>query len=506
MKSTFLHNRSLILFLFFSLVQVGLFNHEIWRDEGQYINIAVELSFSEIFEISRIEGFFPIHQLFIKIFYLMTNDKILSLKLFNSFFFLIFLIVLRNCNKIPILILILLLCSHPILTNYSIISRHYVALLPSISYLIFYENKSKQYENLNISFLILTGTFGIIISGCYVLINFKRFYFNLINLKENKYLLVVLSTLLISLFFVLPFVDRDWNTLVLRDFDQSIKLIYSILYSINFLHPIDRIDSIWHELQVYYKHNYIINLYNGLYLLTVCSFLIFNKKFSDFAFFFLISFSLTSFFLIIALTGYRHYFFISVILNFILIKIFFIDNIERSFFKNKINFFVFLFFTTTLVTNAIFSISYFYKEIRYNFSNGILVAKYIKENNIKCSEVISFPSPQASSWTPYIKGDCKPYQVRYNLFSGFHQLRMNKLPGEHDNFEKELIPFIEKNKNKYFVVACKHGQLKDLENKPCQKEIKILINKKIAKKENITEFTTNTLNGYREKFFILNYE
>ena len=73
-----LKKNSIYLLLFFSIVQIGLFNHEIWRDEGQILNISIELSFLEIFQISRIEGFFPIHQLLVKIFYLITNDKILS--------------------------------------------------------------------------------------------------------------------------------------------------------------------------------------------------------------------------------------------------------------------------------------------------------------------------------------------------------------------------------------------------------------------------------------------
>ncbi len=506
MKNFLLEKKSIYLLLFFSLVQIGLFNHEIWRDEGQVLNIAIELSFFEILKISRIEGFLPIHQFVVKIFYLITNDKILSLKLYNSLFFLIFLIVLKNSNKIPVLMLIFLLCSHPILTNYSIIGRHYLALLPSIFYLTFYENKSKAYENLNISFLILTGIFGIIISACYILVNFKRYYFYFLNLKNNKYLILVFFSLLISLFFVLPFVDRDWNSFVLRDFEESIKLIYSIIYSINHLHPIDRIDSIYHEQQVYYKYNYIIVLYNTIYLSVICGFLIFNKKFSEFIFLFLIGSSLILFFLIIALSGYRHYFFIAVILNFILIKVFFGDNIERSFLKNKFNFFVFLFFCITLFVNSIFSISYFYKEIKYNFSNGILVADYLQKNKINCSDVVSFPSPQAASWSPYIEGDCKPYQIRYNLYSGFHHLKYNLLPGEHDDFEKQLIPFIKMNKKKYFVIACKYGQLKDINNKPCEKEINFLIKNDLAKEQNITKFITNTLNGYREKFFILNYD
>ena len=162
-------------------------------------------------------------------------------------------------------------------------------------------------------------------------------------------------------------------------------------------------------------------------------------------------------------------------------------------------------FCTTLFVNSIFSISYFYKEIKYNFSNGILVADYIQKNKIDCSDVVSFPSPQSASWSPYIEGDCKPYQVRYNLYSGFHHLKYNKLPGEHDDFEKQLIPFI-KMKKKYFVIACKYGQLKDIKNKPCKKEINFLIENDLAEEKNITRFTTNTLNGYREKFFILSYE
>ena len=126
MKNFLLEKKSIYLLLFFSLVQIGLFNHEIWRDEGQVLNIAIELSFFEILKISRIEGFLPIPQFVVKIFYLITNDKILSLKLYNSLFFLIFLIVLKNSNKITVLMLIFLLCSHHILTNYSIICRHYL--------------------------------------------------------------------------------------------------------------------------------------------------------------------------------------------------------------------------------------------------------------------------------------------------------------------------------------------------------------------------------------------
>ena len=41
------------------------------------------------------------------------------------------------------------------------------------------------------------------------------------------------------------------------------------------------------------------------------------------------------------------------------------------------------------------------------------------------------------------------------------------------------------NKKKYFVIACKYGQLKDINNKPCEKEINCLASVTGAKRNSI---------------------
>ena len=52
-------------FVFFLLI-LSSYNHEIWRDEGHYIQIANELSFYKILTHSRVEGLIPTHPIILK--------------------------------------------------------------------------------------------------------------------------------------------------------------------------------------------------------------------------------------------------------------------------------------------------------------------------------------------------------------------------------------------------------------------------------------------------------
>ena len=126
-------------FLFFVLLSIslfGLFNHEIWRDEGKFVQISTELNFFETVKYSRYEGLIPFYTVILEILYYIFQSKIFALKFFNFFFFLITAIILFNKKELPPYLAFLVLSSYPILSNYLLVSRVYIMLVPSIFYLI----------------------------------------------------------------------------------------------------------------------------------------------------------------------------------------------------------------------------------------------------------------------------------------------------------------------------------------------------------------------------------
>ena len=82
------------------IIIISSFFHEIWRDEGHFIQMAKEMSLYELIIYFRVEGIFPTYPIILKTLYLFIQNEILVLKLFNILFYLLsFYILLKS--KVP---------------------------------------------------------------------------------------------------------------------------------------------------------------------------------------------------------------------------------------------------------------------------------------------------------------------------------------------------------------------------------------------------------------------
>jgi hypothetical protein len=67
-----------IIFLLICFVSA---KHELWTDEGYILISSVDYTLLELFDNYRYTGVFPLHNILIKIPYILTNNQILSLKI-----------------------------------------------------------------------------------------------------------------------------------------------------------------------------------------------------------------------------------------------------------------------------------------------------------------------------------------------------------------------------------------------------------------------------------------
>ena len=392
-------------FLFFVLLSIslfGLFNHEIWRDEGKFVQISTELNFFETVKYSRYEGLIPFYTVILEILYYIFQSKIFALKFFNFFFFLITAIILFNKKELPPYLAFLVLSSYPILSNYLLVSRVYIMLVPSIFYLILYENKPSKFVFLNMINLSMTGIFGLIFNFCYFVSNFD--YFKKYIFKRDFFLILLIITSTISFYFILPFVDREWNELRLPpSFYYLGALLYKIMYSTIFLHEIWSYENIWAVMpKSFLINNFLVIISLSLMILTVI-YLYLSKNFNELK---LLITTIILFFLFFSITthhSFKHYYLIFIIFSAICIKTYYLKVLNKKIsIKNIYNFvkyFTILFMFCSLILALVFR----KQSAAPLIHNLILVLNYISFFLI-CSFL-------------YIKKDFKIFYIIILLFS-----------------------------------------------------------------------------------------
>ena len=168
-------------------------------------------------------------------------------------------------------------------------------------------------------------------------------------------------------------------------------------------------------------------------------------------------------------------------------------------FINKNNQYLFLkniykkFFLISITLSAFISITFMYKDIFYNFSQGKNVADFLNKNKIECKNITSYPLTASDSWIPYLDKSCKPYQFGLDKYINFHD-DPAKHSSKYNNSELFLNPITE-----YIILRC---ELIDRNIEPCNTNFnyyKNLIN--YNPKNKVFYFNQKTLNGY-EKFIV----
>ena len=304
------------------------YNHELWRDEGHYIQIAKELSFLELIIHSRIEGLIPTHPTILKVLFPLFSNEIIALKFFNISFYALILFILIN-SRTPFFIIILFMLSYPIFFH-GIINRYYITLLAPVSYLILIDNKKNLYENLSFFLLSISGIFGLFFLFSYIISNFK---YELKRFSENK--LIFLVIFLISCFsffyYTFPYEGRNWNSIQINNSYEIFKSWYEFIFAHSYVHNIFRESNIAAEISIssiYSNFFSIISVlliyftFLTLYLKKETSLLIFSG--STFLIY-LLFFSITSH------HSFRHYFIFSAVIYLVNIKSLFINDKKFNF-------------------------------------------------------------------------------------------------------------------------------------------------------------------------------
>jgi len=461
------------------LAIIGSF-HEIWRDEGEHIQVATELNFKDLFLYTGYIGQSPIYHICLKILFFLLGNKIYALKLFNLIIFFIGATILIKSKNLPFLTKFLIIFSYPIFAEYGLINRPYIIFFPLLSYLILYKKKNKHFEVA--SLLILSGIqiFGLIISLIYLMSEYKVFiqYF-----KKNK-LIFFFSFLIVAIFilffyFPINLEPRNWANYEYNNILVSfLKILSAFFYIPDFNGDIIS----WQIINSNYKIRILIFFFSIIYLL-VFNFLLINNKDIKSIFFFNFSFVIFAFALSIQERGdYRHLFILYIVSLIIYSKNL---NVNKKDFMNN---FSKIILYINLINSFVFTVFFIFNEIKYNFSNGYEVYKYIQENHIKCSNIISYPNHSSNSWSPYLNNECKTYDVGNKKFSSFNYSNNNGL----QKFYSEHILSV---KNfKYIVTSC---------NSNCLEEEEYYLKSQLKNEiDKIIFFNKKVINNY-ENFLII---
>lgn len=495
-KNTNMLTKNTIYFsIIILLVSVTSFKHELWADEGYILISSIEFSFYEILDHYRYVGYFPLHNFFIKIIYIFSGNAIFSLKIITIIFFVISCLILSGIREIPLSIKVLILLTYPIAAEFSLINRHYIFFVPAIFYLILANQRKCGYVFLWLSFLNVSGPFGLIISFSYKICNYKLFFSYL--KKEKIIIFFYIIFAIICFYYLFPFdlenferkKFRLWNEYSIPKFEKIKYIISYIILSINYIPEIHKIDNIWSFYASNYKIVKIFLFISTLQLL-LTFYCLFNKDKKYFIFLFLIFVFFLLAFFIQPRGDWRHYFIFTVIFYAINLKLLFITKNNKNILLKKIYRKAFL---ISLITSVCLSITFLYKEFFYNFSQGKEVAYFVKKNGIQCKNITSYPPSASHSWIPYLDKSCKPYQFGLDKYTSFHDDH-TKHNFKYNNSKLFLNP-----KTEYIILKC---ELTDRYIEPCNANFNYyrnLIN--YNTKNKVFYFNQKTLNGY-EKFII----
>jgi hypothetical protein len=471
--------------------------HELWTDEGYILISSIEYSFYEILDYYRYNGYFPLHSFFIKILYLITGNALFSLKIITIIFFVISWSILSGIKEIPLYVKFLILLTYPITAEFSLINRHYIFFVPAIFYLILVNQKKSGYTFLWLSFLNISGPFGLIISFCYKICNYKLFFSYLKKEKLTIFFYIILA--IICIYYLFPFdletferkKFRLWNEYSLPTFEKIKYVLEHLILSINYIQDINKIDTIW---SLYANNHKILKifLFISTLQLLLTYFLLF-KRIKKYFFFLLIIFILFLLAFFIQPRGdWRHYFIFTVIFYAVNLKLLFIKKNNKNLLLKNICQKIFL---ISLIISFFLCITFLYKEIFYNFSQGKDVAHFLKKNGIQCKNITSYPPSASNSYLPYLDKGCKPYQFGLDKYANTSYTDdPTKQNFKYNNSELFLNP-----KTEYVILKC---ELIDRNVEPCNinyNYYKNLINYNPNNK--IFYFNQETLNGY-EKFIV----
>ena len=370
--------KTLICIFVLSLLIFGSINHEIWRDEGHYIQIAKELSFFQLLAHSRVEGLIPTHPIILKLLFPFFDNKVLALKFFNiAIYSLIFFIFLKS--KTPFFITILFMLCYPIF-YYGIVNRYYITLIPPVTYLLLFDNKKEIYKQLSYLSLSVSGIFGLFFLFSYVVANLKN---EMQSFLKNKiiYLFIILIASISFFYYTLPYEGRNWNNIQISSSYEIIRSWYELFFASAYIHNFFREFNIATEISIPFLFVNILTILSvTITYITILT--LYAKKDFSLLIFFISSLAIyLSFFAITGHHSFRHYFIFSIILYLVNIKSLFIDNKKINYKKFNISsnykIYEYLFLFIILIIAILSAIKFNAKISKSEVSHSYLILNYL---------------------------------------------------------------------------------------------------------------------------------
>jgi hypothetical protein len=485
--------RLVLSFFLISFAVLVSYNHEFWRDEGHIVNMAITLNIKELLIEGRIEGFFPIHQILLKFIYYLSNSKEFSLKVLPIFFYILTNIVLFRYYEINNYIFLLFLLSYPIFFEYSVYTKHYGFLIPSIIYLILEKEKKIETLIFNLIFLCSNGIFGIIISFTYCTANLN-FFLNLFKKKTLLFLTLILFCIFFS-WFLLPTQERSWNPLHFPDLKFIFTIVSKLLLSLFYIPAIFLTDL---NIIGYIFFAFLTILAIIFIILILLNILQEKNELKNLFFYLLTNILFLIFFLITTHHTWRHYYFFSVFSFLFAINLTSLKSEHSNIISQKTklpNYFLKRLLIFFLIISCVGNFLISTGDIKYNFSNSKNLSTYLKLKKIDCNKVLSYPGYSASSWTVYFNEECKTFFLENNKIGSFYSLKsvvsLLYQPDPYFLYFKDLIISTDKN---YLVILCK---------KNCSEEREDLLTTFKINKIDINIFNEPFLNSKIQEKFIL---
>jgi hypothetical protein len=315
------------------LLVISSYNHELWRDEGHYIQIAKELSFYQLVTHSRVEGLIPTHPIILKLLFSLFENKIYALKFFNiTLYSITFYILLKS--KTPFYIIILFMLSYPIF-YYGIVNRYYIMLFPPIAYLILFDGKNNLLKQFAFFVLSICGIFGLFFLFSYLIANLKE---TIKDLLRNKiiYFLIFGVCCFSFFYYTFPYDGRNWNNIQLNHSYFIFKTWYKFLFAQGYIHNIFKDFNIATSISIpFYLSSFLAIISTTILYLSILT--LYLKK--EFSLLIILLSTLIIYLLFFSITSHhsiRHYFIFSIILYLINIKSLFINKNNFNFSEIKI--------------------------------------------------------------------------------------------------------------------------------------------------------------------------
>ncbi len=395
-----------VFVVFFVIGLIGVFHHEIWRDEGQVWLVVRDLNIFGIFDHVRVEGH-PLLWYFFVLPLAKLNLPVFSMQLLSFCFMAAAAAIFLWFSPFSKLSKICVLFSAGILYSLTVISRNY-SIIPLFVFLtaVFY-NKQRQrpyiYSFLNI---LLANTHVLMFGFCFAaaaVFGYENIIKNKENIKLKRDYIISFALMLLSLFSIVVYVFSS----PLKNFSVNVQPLN--IFSIEKIWD----TGVWFLTNLYFSNKFVLVLAAVSILCALIVVFLENKK----VFFITLAGFLSQ--LAIFVCGGCGVSNEKAVLSLIILLFgFWIILQDRELSKVKK---IFINILVILIFGLSFNLSYMlYKnDYLYDYSGSKRVAEFIKNNIEKDAVLVSTNDLTAAGAIAYLPPERKFYTYLYDNYYSY---------------------------------------------------------------------------------------